>query len=169
LRSISYQDVDREIIKTLAVCLSVAFYRCADGEDDTSHLPPSADYNTNVTVFIIWPGAYQFDVTGTTHVEINGNTFVSISDMNIGQSHIDDIEINGMIQNNEITFANEQFLVHIPVPGGDSLEEEVTLSMGPLDFTTDNLTGDDGRVVLRMTDDTVTKRGTFNYTLTKVK
>jgi len=153
----------------MAVCLSLVFYRCADDKDDTNQLPQSADYNTHVTVFIIWPGTYQFDVTGTTHVEINGNTFESISDMTIGQNHIDDIEINGTIHDNGITFANEQFLVHIPVPGGDPLEEEVTLSMGPLDFTSDNLTGDDGRVVLRMTDDTVTERGTFNYTLTKVK
>lgn len=159
------------ILLLLAVaCLSVVFYRCSDDEDDTNQLPQSADYNTDITVFITWPGVYQFDVTGTTHVDIQGNDFQSISDMAIGLSQIDDVQINGTLQNGQITFTNEQFLVYIPVPGSeDTLEEEVTLSMGPIDFTTDDIDGDEGTIVLRMTDDTVTERGTFTYSLVKVK
>lgn len=160
----------RILILTAAACLSVfLFYRCDDGEDDTNQLPSSADYNTSITVFITWPDVYQFDVTGTTHVDIAGNTFESLSDMAIGQSQINDVEIDGTLLNNAVTFTDEQFLVHIPVPGGDPLEEEVTLSMGPVDFTRSNITGDEGKIVLRMTDDTVTERGTFSYSLVKVK
>lgn len=158
------------LILMAAAGLSVLlFYSCDNGEDDTSQLPSSADYNTNITVFITWPDDYQFEVTGTTHVDINGSVFESISDMAIGQSVINDIEINGTLQGDEITLTNELFLVHIPVPGGDPLEEEVTLSMGPIDFSKSAITGDEGKVVLRMTEDTVTERGTFSYNLLKVK
>jgi hypothetical protein len=157
----------RFLLFAIAACLVIVFYRCDEGEDDANQLPTTADYSTNITVFISWPDNYQFDVTGTTHVDINGNTFGSTSDMTIGQSIINDVEINGTLQGNEITFTDEQFLVHIPVPGGDTLEEEVTLSMGPVDFTKSNIAGNEGRVILRMTDDTVTERGTFTYSLVR--
>lgn len=159
----------RTLFLFAVACISVLFYQCNDGEDDTDQLPQSADYNTDVTVFITWPGIYQFDVNGITHVEISGNSFESVSDMTIGQSIINDVGINGTMQNSKITFTNLQFIVHIPVPGGDSLEEEVNLSMGPVDFTETNITGNDGRIVLRMTDDTATERGTFQYSLVKMK
>ena len=152
----------------LLVIIVAVNYSCSK-DDEEEPVPQEANYNTVATINVVYPDIYSFGVTGTTNTQSQGNTFTSTSNFTMGQTTIPNVVVDGTIQNGQVTFTNKKFLLVFPILGGaDTIREEVTFSTGPINLASDPITGT-GNIVLRMIDDTTTERGTFTYTLTKVK
>jgi len=159
-----------KFISLLLAIIVLATYGCKKkNEENNDQTNVTADYNTVATVFVTYPHVYSFGVTGTTHTVCQGSTFSSTSNFLMGQTAINNVMVNGTVESGQVTFTNKQFLLVFPVLGGaDTIREEVTFSTGPISMSSNPITGN-GPMVLRMADDTTTERGTFTYTLTKVK
>jgi|GEM_PF-3762650 len=157
-------------IISLAFALVVAGVSgCSKNEEENPPANTTADYNTVATINITYPHIYSFGVTGTTHTAGNGSAFTATSNFTMGQTVISNVVIDGTVQNGQVTFTNKKCLLVFPIPGSnDTIREEVTFSTGPVGFGGATINGN-GTIILRMIEDTTTERGTFTYTLTKVK
>jgi hypothetical protein len=151
-------------------CMAILLTTCKKKADDTPNQPAqNSDYTTQATINLITPHAYSFDVAGTTHVESDGAIFTSTSDFTMGQTQINDVVVDGTIDNGQVTFSNKKILLVFPILGGaDTVRDEVIFSTGPVTFGTGNITGN-GTISLRLLDDTITEQGTFTYTLAQIK
>jgi hypothetical protein len=157
------------IFSTLLAIIAAGSAGCKKDNEEANPPDQNADYSTTATINVSYPHVYSFGVTGTTHTAATGNAFTSTSNFTMGQTSISNVIVDGAIQNGQVTFTNKKFLLVFPVPGGlDTIREEVTFSTGPVSFGTTPVTGN-GTILLRMIEDTATERGTFTYTLTKVR